>query len=428
LTWGKVGFQDASIFGEVGSKSTGKSDTQESAGSNPLCPQCGSQKLYRDGLRYPMFGDPIQRWLCRDCEFRFSDPQDIERARRMLESVEKVERQSLKREGDIVTISQICVTETKNLAAEQKQMEVPRRSEGDIQSLHGAIVDFLWQLKKENKTDVVIDNYGYMLHQLVDIGIDLFNPETFLEKMPKQTQWTNTRKYSLTKAYRSFLNHNNLQAKLTKYKPERKLPYIPPEEHLDQLIACLSQMMAALVQTLKETAARPIEALRIEWDDLDIANKKLRINHPAKGSNSRIRPISERLLNMLLSLPRSSKQVFPYKSPQSAGRSFRKMRRRAIKKLGNPELRKIFFYTCRYWRATYEQHKTQNPAAVMLLLGHTSLKYVLLYAQLSEACFGDKGYTCKEAFNRQDAVKLIELGFEYVLTDKEGVSLFRKIK
>jgi hypothetical protein len=54
------------------------------------------------------------------------------------------------------------------------------------------------------------------------------------------------------------------------------------------------------------------------------------------------------------------------------------------------------------------------------------LRYVLLYAQLSETYFGDVGYVCKEAFTRRDAIRLIELGFEYVLTDKEGVSLFRK--
>ena len=64
----------------------------------------------------------------------------------------------------------------------------------------------------------------------------------------------------------------------------------------------------------------------------------------------------------------------------------------------------------------------------MVLLGHTSLRYVLLYAQLSETYFGDvEGVMfAKETFTRQDAMKLIQLGFEYVLTDKEGVSLFRK--
>ena len=75
---------------------------------------------------------------------------------------------------------------------------------------------------------------------------------------------------------------------------------------------------------------------------------------------------------------------------------------------------------------TAEYHKTHDFGAVIILIGHTSLRYVLLYAQLSETYFGDVSYVCKEAFTRQDAMRLVELGFEYVLTDTEGVSLFRK--
>ena len=64
---------------------------------------------------------------------------------------------------------------------------------------------------------------------------------------------------------------------------------------------------------------------------------------------------------------------------------------------------------------------------VMLLLGHKSLRYVLLYAQLSEAYDFDKGYICKEANNLQEAKQLIEAGFEYIM-EKDGVTLFRKLK
>jgi hypothetical protein len=35
------------------------------------CPQCSSQKTWKDGLRKTVFGD-VQRYLCRDCGFRFS--------------------------------------------------------------------------------------------------------------------------------------------------------------------------------------------------------------------------------------------------------------------------------------------------------------------------------------------------------------------
>jgi hypothetical protein len=64
---------------------------------------------------------------------------------------------------------------------------------------------------------------------------------------------------------------------------------------------------------------------------------------------------------------------------------------------------------------------------VMVLLGHKSLRYVLLYAQLSDAYCSNEAYVCKEARTRQEAKQLIEEGFEYVM-DKEGISLFRKIK
>lgn len=73
-----------------------------------------------------------------------------------------------------------------------------------------------------------------------------------------------------------------------------------------------------------------------------------------------------------------------------------------------------------------EYRRLHDFGAVMILLGHKSLKYVLLYAQLADVYNGG-GYICKEARTRQEARQLIEDGFEYVM-DKEGVSLFKKLK
>jgi hypothetical protein len=64
---------------------------------------------------------------------------------------------------------------------------------------------------------------------------------------------------------------------------------------------------------------------------------------------------------------------------------------------------------------------------VIVLLGHKSLRYVLLYAQLSYAYCSNGAYVCKEARTCQEAKQLIEEGFEYEV-NKEGTSLFRKIK
>ena len=39
------------------------------------CPQCSSKRLYKDGLRYLKNGLSVQRWLCRKCGYRFTQPQ-----------------------------------------------------------------------------------------------------------------------------------------------------------------------------------------------------------------------------------------------------------------------------------------------------------------------------------------------------------------
>ena len=51
--------------------------TKGSASTSPLCPRCKSKKVWRDAFRYSVYGDKIQRWLCRDCGLRFSDPEDV---------------------------------------------------------------------------------------------------------------------------------------------------------------------------------------------------------------------------------------------------------------------------------------------------------------------------------------------------------------
>jgi hypothetical protein len=235
------------------------------------CPHCTSRKLWRNGYRHTPFDDKIQRWLCCNRAHRFSDPQDVQNAWSTFEHIERVQSKSIKSGGDIMSDSQICVTETKNLAAEQTQKttEVPRKTD-----LKSAIVNFLWHLKKANYSPDTIRAYRFNIQQLVRLGVDLYNPETFIETMANQTKLTQTRKYSLRKAYKSFLNANKIEAELPTFKITRPLPYIPPEEYLDQLIASSNTQMTTFLETLKQIGARPGEVWRLKWEDIDIAGKK----------------------------------------------------------------------------------------------------------------------------------------------------------
>jgi integrase len=132
---------------------------------------------------------------------------------------------------------------------------------------------------------------------------------------------------------------------------------------------------------------------------------------------------------MLLALAHlNGKLIFTYGTTDNAGVVCRRMRSRAVKKFNNPELKKISFYSCRYWRATKERHAKGNPDDVQYLLGHSSLAYVQMYARLAAQCFGDQEYDVVEVRDSTGRREVIKKGYEFVETDRDGVSWYRKSK
>jgi len=70
------------------------------------CPQCESKSLYRDGIRYLEDGSAVQRWLCRICGYRFSDPNHKKNCNRsnMSQHVQRIQSLDLKT-ADTLTYS-----------------------------------------------------------------------------------------------------------------------------------------------------------------------------------------------------------------------------------------------------------------------------------------------------------------------------------
>ena len=56
--------------------SDGKSDVSGQPAQPPKCSRCFSTHVTKDGLRYTNRG-LVQRFLCKDCDYRFSDPYHI---------------------------------------------------------------------------------------------------------------------------------------------------------------------------------------------------------------------------------------------------------------------------------------------------------------------------------------------------------------
>ena len=130
------------VFGKEASSNKGKSPPNGDAGTSPLCPQCHSKRLYRDGFRYLANGSSVQRWLCRDCGFRFSDPEDVKQSMSNAQKITQNSKQSIRTQNSIPLSRQICVSETKNLVAATETKRVVRSRRAAI-----ALTDAINQLK-----------------------------------------------------------------------------------------------------------------------------------------------------------------------------------------------------------------------------------------------------------------------------------------
>jgi integrase len=412
---------------EVGSDYSGKSVTTIAADAPlsklQLCPKCKSAKVDRNGsdVRY---GVRIQRYKCQNhgCGLRFSDVEDLARA---AAAKQRFIADSLNFGGDYRVSIQVCdknMVGSKNLGSETQQSErcvsqEEKLKDTNISSIELVIADYKHYIQKEHiVNDLTLSRYVVRLRRLAtEFKIDLFNPDDFKTKLafdPVMSNWTNCNKNSYCKAYASFIKSYMHMKDVKIPHFEYKCPEydVPSANHMELLYSMLSDQMRVFCYVLMATAARPIEALRIEWKDINFALRTISINHPAKHGRTRTIQLKGRFIKILDMLSewkthqydpnvvqwrgnRSPELVFTYKDTDAAGHNFRTARERAVNRLGGPEkapeLMKITFYSNRHWRAVLERYLKGNSDAVANLLGENSDKYVQVYAPISERLYGN---------------------------------------
>ncbi|UCE16064.1 MAG: site-specific integrase [Candidatus Bathyarchaeota archaeon] len=288
------------------------------------------------------------------------------------------------------------------------------------------IVNYLLQMKRNGRAESTIKRHNQLLTQLSKL-CDLNNPEEVKETLANFKWQTNTKRATanILNTYYKFLK---IPFEKPTYAKEHKLPFIPTEQEIDLIIASGTPRTATRLQLLKETGARTGEIDHLEWTHIDTARKTIYIT-AEKGSNSRILPISNKLIAMLNRLPRENNKVF-----QTPADNFRKtfhfLRRRITKKLHNPRLKKIHLHTFRHFKGTTEYHKTKDIMHVKRVLGHKSIESTILYINIESSIYltNSDEWTCKATTNTNEATQLIENGFEYVTTTPDKLMLFRKRK
>lgn len=410
----------------------------EGGSAKPLgCPECGSERLCKDGIRYLKDNKTIQRWLCKECGRRFSETSLNDS--NQPQHVQKIHTQILNSPNTLTTNCQWsheaqnrAPTGLSKLVQTLAEVEKPSKNGqagateiSTSKPITGKILEYAWWLKKEGYAESTITGRVKLLRRLLKLGADLYDPESVKSTIAKQESWSTGRKELAAEAYSSFLTMIGGKWNPPKYRRVSKLPFIPQESELDQLIGCFGTKMAALLQLLKETGMRLGEVVNLKWGDIDFETGAVRVT-PEKGSNPRVFRLSGNLLAMLRKIQSSAESVKLFPSKSCVEAYFYRKRRQIAAKLCNPRLLQISFHTFRHWKATMEYAKTKDILHVMKMLGHKNIHNTLVYTQLVD--FKHEEYVCKAVKDSDEASMLVETGFEYVCTTPDGVMLFRKRK
>ena len=389
------------------------------------CPECASEKIWKDGRRKTGHGD-VQRWLCRDCGYRFS----LNGSRAHSEPLRKPSRWSINNASAYTLGRQVCefLTEgSKNLIGVESRLE---KAAGATTTTKGKIVEFAWWLKKQGYSQRSVQTYSKRLKRLLNLGANLTDPENVKEVIAQQ-EWDENTKLLATTVYSCFIENTlGITWKPPRYRKQEKIPHVPTEEDIDQLIAGSGKKLSTFLQLTKETGMRCGEAIRLEWTEIDFKQRILRIRSE-KGGLPRVLPISAQLETMLQNLPKTSTRIFPG-TMNSMRCNLQTTRKRLTRKLSDPRLLRVTFHSIRHWKGTNEYHKTKDVMHVKRILGHRAIRSTMLYINLENALFTQgkaEDFHVKVAHDIEEACKLIEVGFEYVTGEySDGGKIFRKRK
>jgi integrase len=118
-----------------------------------------------------------------------------------------------------------------------------------------------------------------------------------------------SRKAKLTEDLARFYAYKHIPFDKPNYRRIEKLPFIPLEAEVDQLIASCNRKVAAMLQLIKETGMRAGEAWNLKWTDLDTEQRTINVA-PEKNSNPRHMAVSSQLVGMLNALQKRHKLIF----------------------------------------------------------------------------------------------------------------------
>ena len=400
------------------------------ASSNPTtirCPECGSQRVWKAGIRYTPYGE-IQRYLCRNCAYRFSHSEGSE----PFEPHQKVHRQILNCGSAIPFSRQVCVSQTKamiNLAEVETrtQEKAAGATVTDQATMKGEILQFQIYLTNQGNPKTTVRTYGDLLRGFVKNEVSIYETEAIKKHIVASDTKPNT-KILQVQAYHCFLKWKKITWEKPKITREDIDPFLPQVKEVEELINGSGWLLKPFLQLVWECALRTKEANQLEWTDIDEVTRTVRIKSTKRGK-PRTLTFSMACLNLLKSLPRTTTRVFGDSASGSKRTTFQRHRLRLARQTSNNRILQIHMHTLRHLRATLWYCSGVDLVTLQQRLGHRKLEDTAIYIHLSEVYSPQKefGYYTRMTSTIRDAEQLVQEGFEFVGKDDSGC-LWRKKK
>jgi integrase len=185
---------------------------------------------------------------------------------------------------------------------------------GDI---NGILTDYHVKMKLNGYKAATVEMSWKILELLIKRGADLTKPET-VKKVIAEQNWSGNRRRNVINSYNQLAKYLGISWEQPKNTVTRKIPFIPTEQEIDDLIAGCPITLAVFLQILKETALRSGEAIKLKWRDVDLERRVITCNDPEKGSDSRqFSELSGKLLNMLAKYHKTT-NTFLEQKPKTA--------------------------------------------------------------------------------------------------------------
>ena len=257
---------------------------------------------------------------------------------------------------------------------------------------------------------------------------DLNKPEQ-VKQFIANKQTSNSYKRNLSYAYDKYCQHYKIEWTHPLYKQEPKAIRIPTTAQLEMLIVNSREIMSIKLTISKETGLRPIELCNLKVKDIDIEQKTIYPTTAKHGAPRRLK-ISNSLQQMLKNHIDTRKLNLKDKlfkgDSDNYGKHYRLHRNKLAERLHKPELRTIRLYDFRHYFATTLYARTRDILLVKQQMGHRKIETTLIYTQLLNIN-EEEEYTCKATNNKEEAMQLIENGFEK-MDEIDGYKLYRKRK